>query len=308
MSKDMSTNPIEDLRHLESPVTEQEWASILQDKRYTQKFGRKPGLSPKGRAAIVAGVVVALIAIPILVKTLSQKPATAVQKTEQKTETTVSQDINSSSAATEPTSAIHSPEAKASSSSPAKVESTDRAAMQERSTMTSAIAARDQNIETGQSYETKDIPTIPEKTSSTIVQTPPSVKTPVVTEQKKPVLNPKQAEAEDTNAETSPKSEPETEPEITETDQFFIPSAFTPNGDGLNDLFYVKANFEPQNFEITIMTRNGDLLFHSRDMNIGWDGRLHGSILPHGMYVYIIKYKDSQGKEQKKQGQILLIP
>jgi gliding motility-associated-like protein len=76
----------------------------------------------------------------------------------------------------------------------------------------------------------------------------------------------------------------------------------------LNDLFLVKANFEPRNFDLTIFNRNGELLFRSHDISIGWDGQLHGSTLPQGMYVYVIKYKDHNGNDQKKQGQILLIP
>ena len=70
----MNNNPIEELRQMTSPVSEQEWASITSDKRYTQKFGRKNGLSPRGRAGIITGVAAALIAVPILVKTLTPHP------------------------------------------------------------------------------------------------------------------------------------------------------------------------------------------------------------------------------------------
>ena len=104
------------------------------------------------------------------------------------------------------------------------------------------------------------------------------------------------------------KSEETPEEELPTADEFFIPSAFTPNGDGLNDLFYVKANFEPRSYELSVLNRNGDLVFISRDINTGWDGKQHGKTLTHGMYVYIIKYKDSQGNDQRKQGQVLLIP
>ena len=110
------------------------------------------------------------------------------------------------------------------------------------------------------------------------------------------------------NVEDVLKSDEPTEPEVPTADEFFIPSAFTPNGDGLNDLFYVKANFEPKSYELSIFNRNGDLVFITRDLNTGWDGSLHGKTLAHGMYVYVIKYRDTQGVEQKKQGQVLLIP
>ena len=110
------------------------------------------------------------------------------------------------------------------------------------------------------------------------------------------------------DGETTTKYEYHPEEPAAEAEQFFIPTAFTPNGDGLNDLFMVKANFEPRSFEMTVLNRGGDALFQTRDINIGWDGQLHGKLLPQGVYVCIIKYKDSQGNEHKQQGQVLLIP
>ena len=110
------------------------------------------------------------------------------------------------------------------------------------------------------------------------------------------------------DGQVSMKYEYSSEEPATEADQFFIPSAFTPNGDGLNDLFLVKANFEPRSFEMTVLNRGGEMMFISRDINIGWDGQLRGKLMPQGVYVCIIKYKDSQGNEHKQQGQVLLIP
>jgi len=308
MSKDMSTNPIEELRHLEAPVTEQEWAAILKDKRYVQKFGRKPGLSPKGRAGIIAGVVATLITIPILVKTLSHESEAPIQEVTTTTETVVNKDVASQSASGEHSTVATVSQNTSNATTPAKVKSTTAAATAEHSTVTSVVAARTQNPVSEKTNEISVVPESTTKPSSVVTPSIPEVQKPTTTVHQKPNTTSKKTEAEDVADAVSPKSEPESEPETIEADQFFIPSAFTPNGDGLNDLFYVKANFEPRNFEITIMTRNGDLLFHSRDINIGWDGQLHGSTLPHGMYVYVIKYKDSDGKDQKQQGQILLIP
>ena len=304
----MSNNPIEELRHLEAPVTEQEWAAILKDKRYVQKFGRKPGLSPKGRAGIIAGVVAALIAIPTLVKTLSHESETPVQEVTTTTETIVNKDVTSQNAPSEPSTTATVSQNTSNASIPAKVKSTTATATAEHGTVTSVVATRTQAPVTEKTNETSVDPESTVKPSSVVTTSTPEVQKPTTAVHQTPRTTTKKAETENVADIDSPKSEPESEPETTEVDQFFIPSAFTPNGDGLNDLFYVKANFEPRNFEITIMTRNGDLLFHSRDINIGWDGQLHGNTLPHGMYVYIIKYKDREGKDQKQQGQILLIP
>ena len=79
MNDRMNTNPIEELRQMEAPVTEEGWSSIVSDRRYARKFGRQNGLSPKGRAAIIGAAAAALIAVPILVKTLTHSPKETVQ-------------------------------------------------------------------------------------------------------------------------------------------------------------------------------------------------------------------------------------
>lgn len=299
---------IEELRHLEAPVTEQEWSSILHDKRYVRKFGRKSGLSPKGRGAIIAGAAAALIAIPILVKTLSHNAPETAQSNVPPTVTETVQ----TSPAPESTTAIQP------SVSTTTTPTTDKAVAPEYNHTVEAnvphsevITTDNQPItapQTGEKLATTDIKVRPEKAVIPTPKTEVAQVTQPITPKK--VIKEVKSETPSivNNEEEAPKSTTGSEEPVTESEEFYIPSAFTPNGDGLNDLFYVQANFEPRNFEMTIMTRNGDLLFHSRDMRIGWDGQLHGSTLPHGMYVYYIKYKDKEGKDKKLQGQILLIP
>ena len=302
----MNNNPIEELRKMESPVSEQEWTSILHDKRYVQKFGRKSGLSPKGRAFIIAGIAAALITVPILVKTFSQKPTTEANPSPDVTESSVSQTVNKNQEQTKQISESFSKSSTIIATAPAKAEVVTGAAVQERAAVTSAVIERTttSTSQAATANQTVTIPTVTPKPS--VVSSPAEVKsTPSVT-QKAPIITSQKTDSEDFTDDYETKAEPETD--NVEKEQFFIPSAFTPNGDGLNDLFYVKANFEPRNFEITIINRSGDLLFHSRDINIGWDGQLHGKTLPQGMYVFIIKYKDKEGNNQKQQGQILLIP
>lgn len=304
----MSTNPIEELRQLESPVTEQEWSAILQDKRYIQKFGRKPGLSPKGRAAIIGSIVAVLITVPILVKTLSRESTTDTQEGTPKAETSVLQEIATSGSPNVTPSTSTLPTEQATPLTPVKVMNTSEVASLEPATSTSTIPNRLQQPVANYQNDSLVVTTPSVNPLSIALATPSEINTSTANVRPTAITNLQRIDTENIADSIIPRSESESEPEVSETDEFFIPSAFTPNGDGLNDLFYVKANFDPVNFEMTIMSRNGDLLFHSRDMSIGWDGKLHGNTLPHGMYVYIIKYKDHEGKDQKQQGQILLIP
>lgn len=300
---------------MEVPVTEGEWDSILHDKRYVQKFGRQPKMTPKGRAALITGVAAALIAVPILVKTLRQQPAETAQPTAPATETAAPQTTTTPSATT---STVTSPSAAptyekaavpATATSKPTVTTTKQAATYEGTTMASVIEKRLPAATTATTTnENTPEPAVknvtPEKSSPVATTEKTSVPTKTV---KQNIDKTQSSIIIPTDVETSSKSiEPEHEEE--EADQFFIPTAFTPNGDGLNDLFYVKANFEPRNFEMTIISRNGDRVFQTRDMNIGWDGKLRDKTLPQGMYVYVIRYKDSHGNEKQQQGQILLIP
>ncbi len=87
----------------------------------------------------------------------------------------------------------------------------------------------------------------------------------------------------------------------------FIPKGFTPNGDGLNDIFLVYSSYDVQNFEFSIFDQSGRLLFKSKDISFGWDGESYGQKMKSGSYVYIINYKDITGKSHLEKGQVTLI-
>lgn len=329
----MNNNPIEELRRMETPVTEEGWNSIVNDRRYARKFGRKPGLTPKGRAALIASVATVLIAIPILVKTLTHKSEETAQTTVPATETAVAQkttEMVTAQNATETTtyqpstdaSSTAAPAVASETATPAKVTTTEKAATGEGTTLASVIGKRQQTVENpsredwppvlfpepdGSRLTYQKLKTNPERSDTTGMHTPENNRrirtTPAATG------NPSVCETTVTaDGETTTKYEYHPEEPATEAEQFFIPTAFTPNGDGLNDLFLVQANFEPKSFEMAVLNRGGEMMFISRDINIGWDGQLHGRLMPQGVYVCIIKYKDSQGNEHKQQGQVLLIP
>ena len=69
----------------------------------------------------------------------------------------------------------------------------------------------------------------------------------------------------------------------------FFPSAFSPNGDGLNDLFRPKGG-EVADFHMIIYDRWGQLVFDSHDPGTGWDGTYRGKTCQAGVYTYIATY------------------
>jgi len=72
-----------------------------------------------------------------------------------------------------------------------------------------------------------------------------------------------------------------------------VPNVFTPNGDQVNDYFEVPTDGLTV-YELTIFTRTGTRIFHSRSPRIYWDGRsLEGKELPEGVYYYVIEEVDS---------------
>lgn len=69
-----------------------------------------------------------------------------------------------------------------------------------------------------------------------------------------------------------------------------MPNAFSPNGDGKNDVFKIPA-FTPQQIKIfTIYNRYGQSVFSTTDPNKGWDGSYNGILQPAGTYVWKIEY------------------
>jgi gliding motility-associated-like protein len=83
---------------------------------------------------------------------------------------------------------------------------------------------------------------------------------------------------------------------IRETGIYF-PGSFTPNGDGLNDEFFLQSEYDFAETEIIILSRWGDVMFTSKDPSFRWDGRYKGSISPTGVYVYFFKYRLKDSSE-----------
>lgn len=86
-----------------------------------------------------------------------------------------------------------------------------------------------------------------------------------------------------------------------------MPSAFTPNGDGNNDLFRVKYPSFIKEFHFVVYNRFGQKVFETKDAYKGWDGRFNGALQPPGTYVWFISLTDNDGKRNTGKGSVLLI-
>lgn len=88
---------------------------------------------------------------------------------------------------------------------------------------------------------------------------------------------------------------------------YYIPNAFTPNGDGLNDVFKPIAPGIKQTNYFRIFNRWGKLMFESKNANTGWDGKYLGMLQPPAVYVWVIKGIDSSNKPIELKGIVTLI-
>jgi gliding motility-associated-like protein len=87
----------------------------------------------------------------------------------------------------------------------------------------------------------------------------------------------------------------------------FVPTAFTPNRDGLNDIIKPIAAGMQQLEEFNIYNRWGQLVFSTRRNGIGWDGKLNGVDQGTGTYIWTVKALDYQGKPYFQKGTTTLI-
>ncbi|MFH1321853.1 MAG: PKD domain-containing protein [Bacteroidota bacterium] len=88
----------------------------------------------------------------------------------------------------------------------------------------------------------------------------------------------------------------------------FIPTAFTPDGNGKNDVFYVRRGGMKE-FELRIFDRWGELVFVSDDIEMGWDGTMQSTSeeMPEGAYVYSFMGVTNNDEEVQESGIVNLI-
>ena len=91
---------------------------------------------------------------------------------------------------------------------------------------------------------------------------------------------------------------------------FFIPNAFTPNGDEHNNEFkpVFTSGFDPYSFSMFIYNRWGEVVFESHDVNAAWDGTYDGKVVKEGAYTWTIQFRDSESdKKYKYDGHFMVL-
>lgn len=85
-----------------------------------------------------------------------------------------------------------------------------------------------------------------------------------------------------------------------------VPTAFSPNGDGMNDVLFVKG-LGIESMSLVIYNRYGEAIFETTDQNIGWDGTFMNREENPGVFTWVLFYDLITGEKGKQQGNTTLI-
>lgn len=86
----------------------------------------------------------------------------------------------------------------------------------------------------------------------------------------------------------------------------FVPNAFTPNGDGNNDVLFVRGRFITD-LEFKVFDRWGEKVFETTDQAVGWDATYNGKAVDPAVFVYHLRVRCADGQELFKKGNVTVI-
>lgn len=96
---------------------------------------------------------------------------------------------------------------------------------------------------------------------------------------------------------------------ITQLSNIYLPNAFSPNGDGINDIFR-PVNYFPEvtaDYLMLIYNRWGQKVYESKSPYEGWNGNFNGEIAPLGVYFYYVRYLSLENINFEQKGLVTLI-
>ena len=89
---------------------------------------------------------------------------------------------------------------------------------------------------------------------------------------------------------------------------FRIPNVFTPNGDGIGDEFTIMYNGTLLDYDLSIYTKSGQLVFHSQQLDKCWDGKISGNNdAAEGVYFYVVTATNDKNEKLNQKGTVQLI-
>ena len=84
----------------------------------------------------------------------------------------------------------------------------------------------------------------------------------------------------------------------------FVPNAFSPNADGINDAFFIQTSvLAPRQYELSIFDRWGAAIWSTADRYEAW----RGENTAQGIYTWRVSFLDSQGTQRTKVGHVMLL-
>ena len=101
--------------------------------------------------------------------------------------------------------------------------------------------------------------------------------------------------------------------DVTDENKIYIPNAFSPNNDNVNDVFMVYSNSAVESIEeLLVFDRWGELVCQVKDgipnyPAYGWDGTFNGQYMNTGVFIYMIRVRYFDGSTQVFKGDITLI-
>lgn len=90
--------------------------------------------------------------------------------------------------------------------------------------------------------------------------------------------------------------------------ELFVPNAFSPNGDGVNEVFLpIMTGVVADSYRLWIFDRWGNLTFHTTNLYKGWDGTKRGDVVQEDVYVWKIELKTTTGLKKTAHGQVSVV-
>lgn len=89
----------------------------------------------------------------------------------------------------------------------------------------------------------------------------------------------------------------------------YIPNAFSPDGDGINDFFSPTGmGIKNESYRMEIYNRWNNLVFSSDDIDTGWNGKIKGKkVMPNTSFTYILELNDILGEKYRIMGSVFII-